>query len=140
MTDTKEFNKSLDRIAKALGGEEWSPEDKPEAIYKLLDKIADVLEENASSKVLNINASILPDTEYTTYTLDKTFNEIHTAFSSGIPCIVLDGTSELDEKNLVLNTSINEGYDSYVYVYFQGAFQNFGVGPNLNDYPTFIDS
>lgn len=48
MTDTKEFNKSLDRIAKALGGEEWSPEDKPEAIYKLLDKIADKLEENGT--------------------------------------------------------------------------------------------
>ena len=128
----------LKRIADALdGGDPNAGKPSEEGNLK---RIADYVEENASIKVLNINVSILPDTEYTTYILDKTFNEIHTAFSSGIPCIVLDGTSELDEKNLVLNTSINEGYDSYVYVYFQGAFQNFGVGPNLNDYPTFIDS
>ena len=86
MTDTKEFNKSLDRIAKALGGEEWSPEDKPEAIYKLLDKIADVLEERDSGSSGGGSSEpfiVGSTTEGTVVTLNKTWNEIKTALESG---------------------------------------------------------
>lgn len=89
MTDTKEFNKSLDRIAKALGGEEWSPEDKPEAMYKLLDKIADKLEENGGSGGASEPIVITGTFNERAYlTLDKTWQEIYDNFLAGKTQIV----------------------------------------------------
>lgn len=101
MTDTKEFNKSLDRIAKALGGEEWSPEDKPEAMYKLLDKIADKLEEKSDDggsdetlEALIVEMTMSEDAGgQQTFTLNKTWKEISDAMLAGITVLIHNETS-----------------------------------------------
>lgn len=110
MTDTKEFNKSLDRIAKALGGEEWSAEDKPEAMYKLLDKIADVLEERNSE-----SSSSLPfvkvnfEIEDGIVTIEKTYAELVAMIQEGLsPFLYWHGISyflsNYSEGNVIVFT------------------------------------
>lgn len=151
INDITSLTKSVNRIAKAL-----DQEFEGKNLTESLDAIADYIEENGvgggSGGVYNVNCSMEEVTQgVTTYTLDKTWKEIHDAFMAGATVTVEStipmqgaGSETLFDSVITVGTGkeeivSEEGTFNYYY------FVCFGSGYNVlslmtdseNDYPTY---